>query len=132
MSVSRRGFLPLLAGAVAAASVSGNGHALIAATAKNPTKVRARHLWQYDIPGFTGMEFHHRIDVIIGGRSQYAVDFGSDSQKLEAWEVETALAKLDNYVTSKHGESFEFDVRSFTLEQLNSGEAAKWFGRLGE
>ena len=134
MSVSRRGFLGLFAGAIAASAT--NGFALIPAVEPKPEetlpeakRLKARHWWQHNL---CDDDFVHRVDVLIGNY-QYGVDFRSRSKTPDVErELEPALMMLANHIEREHGSRFDFEIRSFALDQVHSGESSRWFGRMGE
>lgn len=119
VEVSRRGFLGLLAGAIAASAVSGS--AVLASTEPNAKKLKARHLYGYDV---MTDEYVHRIDVVIEdrvkGAAQYGVNFQCLSKEATKQEIEPAIEQLCNYIETQHGKRFDLEVRSFKAEDYES------------
>lgn len=133
MNVTRRGFLGLLGGAIAAA---GAGITLVApAIAKSAKLVHARHLYQYDginnyPPRFpVGDCYVHRIDVKVYDErlrswSQLAVDVVSGGEKLDPErELAPALVVLNNDLEDKGYEVGE--IHSYSMEEWNQNRAAQ-------
>ena len=129
MSASRRGFLQLLVGAVAAAAASPGLPALVlpenpAKWLANGQKLRARHWCQYDI--HSGC-YVHRVDVLTE-QTQWGVDFRSATDKPQQHEIEPALVVLAAHVNAELKGEYELEVRTYTVEQLWAGEHLSWWG----
>lgn len=106
MSVTRRGFLGLLAGAVASAAA---GIDFVLPEPAAP-KLLARHTSAYNIDTD---QFVHRIDVAVDGGGawdQVGVDF-TGPKSPSAVEMEPALQVLSDHIERRYGTRFEIDVR---------------------
>jgi hypothetical protein len=123
--LTRRGFLGLLSGAIAAAST---GITTAPSTPAAKRKVHARHIYWYDMEA--GM-FAHRVDVRLPD-TQWGVDMLTSNAKLDAErELRPALAMLGGAI-----EKYDVEVGqifTFSVDEWGANKKAQLaWGRIGD
>jgi hypothetical protein len=129
LSVTRRSFLQLFAGAIAAAG-AGVTLAPTDPLLANKRRLHARHLYHFVLADEYSERpyWAHRIDVKFG-KEQWGVDIMTQGEKLDAGrELAPALAARNNAIADKDvevGEIFTYSVDEWALDRVAQDKWAR-------